>query len=1190
VKIIKDEQSGQNTVSSYIAFTAHDDELIGINAKFNEHTNPKEIIYNAKRFIGRTIDDPIVKELIPNHPFEVTEQDHKLVFNTSRGNYEPAHISSKILKKMKNTAEEYLQQCVTSAVITIPASFTKEQRQETERAAQIAELEVLELLKEPTAAALAYKLKIRSEEPQTLLVFDLGGGTFNVAIIDGENIEKLAGDNYLGGEDFDINLFNYCIEQFEKQHKLRVDKSPLGEKCETAKISLSAARIASIAIDGWYQGKDLKVNLTRSKFEQLNMHLFEKTIQIVKTTLEEANISTDRIDSVIMAGGSSRIPKIREMLSDLFTESELIDGMNFDEIVAHGAALRAAQILRSGESQESNKNPSSSFSTTAEASIQPTDGDKDNTSTDESTQPTDGDKDNTSTEESTQPTDGGKDKTDIEESRRTTDGGKDNTSTEESRQLTYGSEDNTSTEESRQLTYGNEDKKSTEESRQLSVGSKGNIIAVDSFQSPDRSNIVSPQQQTSSTRESKDNTTVPKAAENTSSFVSSTDKVSVENNTSTSETRYIQEQTATYNINAISRNNIACFANPCDIRKMKLYIVKWLKKHEVPGAEEKVKQFFDPMEPAFKELNKMTKALDKEMDEKRYADPVKLLNMQGHWKPKVLTPLRNMSEHKELLLQIFEYMTNRYAQENEKIRVEENQLSKKVSRTIVEFYEESLKTIAATSNKNDVQKLRNSVIMAFKTALDENTNPSLYKQQLEDLENQLKTQHNTKDTLEKSSRKANSLTSHDEKQDTSALENGKKKDSNVEDNEDAISSDHNCLAPCTASKFEIDIAIHIGYDTVHWQWQSTDQKDGAEKKNRPVCAVRNQISIHKDQVYVGGCDQLESEQIFLNSFLLDTIKTHKIILGGENWEFNMVTCYALVFQNILKDIAPAKDSVEVRQCVIAVNTGAVPSYREVIMKAAEFVKLRPVCILNEATAAALLYFTSNPKPEDIKKSVTVELKNDKIHQKTFFEFQKNELRMVKFDTKTVPGDDPSFFSLNTKEHGKKILKDDDIKNNPVINCNEDAAQMPVSVVSGAVLWASSLHSKTKITMREIPTYSLYVSAEILQKWILQSNQPSSPIEEIIQISKNSKKLLVIVKENNQRRQFHIPCKEGQDSLDWKVELERNSILKIQGAGYTGEKDGTVMDLTLPSIQQITKFCEFCRDKRLARAELKRIKP
>jgi len=367
VKIIKDEQSGQNTVPSYIAFTAHDDELIGINAKFNEHTNSKDIIYNAKRFIGRTIDDPIVKELIPNHPFEVTEQDHKLVFNTSRGNYEPAHISSKILKKLKNTAEEYLKQCVTSAVITIPASFTKEQRQETERAAQIAELEVLELLKEPTAAALAYKWKIASEEPQTLLVFDLGGGTFDVAIIDGENIEKLAGDNYLGGEDFDINLFNYCIEQFEKQHKLKVDKRPrddvskkryrrscvrLKEKCETAKISLSAAGIASIAIDGWYQGKDLKVKLTRSKFEQLNMHLFEKTIQIVKTTLEEANISTDRIDSVIMAGGSSRIPKIREMLSDLFTESELIDGMQFDEIVAYGAALRAEQILRSGKNVE----------------------------------------------------------------------------------------------------------------------------------------------------------------------------------------------------------------------------------------------------------------------------------------------------------------------------------------------------------------------------------------------------------------------------------------------------------------------------------------------------------------------------------------------------------------------------------------------------------------------------------------------------------------------------------------------------------------------------------------------------------------------------------------------------------------------------------------------------------------------
>ncbi len=367
VEIIANDQ-GERTTPSYVAFTPSE-RLIGAPAKNQAALNTQNTIYDAKRLIGRKFSDKIVKDDMKHYSFEVVgdEQDRPKVKIQTEGKdaetYYPEQISAMVLEKMKTTAEEFLGQKVTKAVVTVPAYFNDAQRKATQDAGRIAGLDVLRVINEPTAAAIAYGMDKQHDREHTVLVFDLGGGTFDVTLLTIDEgmfeVKATAGDTHLGGEDFDSRLVSHCVETFKRQSKVDLSTNSramrrLRSACERAKRTLSSAAVTTIEIESLFEGKDFSTQITRARFEELCGDLFRSCLDPVEKVLSDAKVDKTKVDEVVLVGGSTRIPKIQKLLSDFFNGKELCKSINPDEAVAYGAAVQAA-ILTGAQSEELNK-------------------------------------------------------------------------------------------------------------------------------------------------------------------------------------------------------------------------------------------------------------------------------------------------------------------------------------------------------------------------------------------------------------------------------------------------------------------------------------------------------------------------------------------------------------------------------------------------------------------------------------------------------------------------------------------------------------------------------------------------------------------------------------------------------------------------------------------------------------------
>jgi len=354
VEIISNDQ-GNRTTPSYVAFT-ETERLIGDAAKNQAAMNPENTVYDAKRLIGRKFDDHNVQKSVRLWPFKILDINQKpeieVQYKGEKKQFKPEEISAMVLIKMKETAEAYLGQPVRNAVITVPAYFNDAQRQSTKDAGAIAGLNVLRIINEPTAAAMAYGLDKNSKEDKNVLIYDLGGGTFDVSVltISAEGVfEVLAvsGDCFLGGEDFDNRLVDYFVKEFKQKYKKDLMTNQRAIKrlkiaCERAKRTLSSSTQTALEIDSLFEGQDFYTNITRAKFEELCMDLFRTTIDPVSKVLNDAKLSKGKIDEIVLVGGSTRIPKIQSLLSDFFNGKELNKSVNPDEAVAYGAAVQAA--------------------------------------------------------------------------------------------------------------------------------------------------------------------------------------------------------------------------------------------------------------------------------------------------------------------------------------------------------------------------------------------------------------------------------------------------------------------------------------------------------------------------------------------------------------------------------------------------------------------------------------------------------------------------------------------------------------------------------------------------------------------------------------------------------------------------------------------------------------------------------
>lgn len=362
-EIIANDQ-GNRTTPSYVAFT-DTERLIGDGAKNQSSMNPENTVYDAKRLIGRKFNDSFVQADIKSFPFCVKEKGEKPVievkYKEEIKTFQPEEISSMILTKMKEIAESYIGEQVTDAVVTVPAYFNDSQRQATKDAGQIAGLNVLRIINEPTAAAIAYGLDKKSEE-KMVLIFDLGGGTFDVSLLcidDGIfEVKSTAGDTHLGGEDFDNILMKYFIDEFKRKNKIDISDNKrslrrLKTACERAKRNLSSSNSASVELESLCEGVDFFSSITRARFESLCMNLFQKCIEPVTKVLQDAGVSKSQIDDIVLVGGSTRIPKVQELLISFFNGKELNKGINPDEAVAYGAAVQAA--ILSGSTSGSEK-------------------------------------------------------------------------------------------------------------------------------------------------------------------------------------------------------------------------------------------------------------------------------------------------------------------------------------------------------------------------------------------------------------------------------------------------------------------------------------------------------------------------------------------------------------------------------------------------------------------------------------------------------------------------------------------------------------------------------------------------------------------------------------------------------------------------------------------------------------------
>jgi len=353
-KVVENSE-GARTTPSIVGFADEGERLVGQPAKRQAVTNPGDTLFAIKRLIGRTFDDPTTKKDSEMVPYDIVKSDNGDAWVEAKGEkYSPSQISAMILQKMKETAESYLGEGVDQAVITVPAYFNDAQRQATKDAGKIAGLEVLRIINEPTAAALAYGLE--KEDGHTIAVFDLGGGTFDVSILEiGDGVFEVKstnGDTFLGGEDFDMRLVDYFADEFKKENTidLRKDKMALQrlkEAAEKAKIELSSAQQTDVNlpfITADASGpKHFQVKLTRAKLESLVADLVERTLAPCKKALKDAGLSASEIDDVVLVGGQTRMPKIQEVVQEFFGR-EPHKGVNPDEVVAMGAAIQAGVL------------------------------------------------------------------------------------------------------------------------------------------------------------------------------------------------------------------------------------------------------------------------------------------------------------------------------------------------------------------------------------------------------------------------------------------------------------------------------------------------------------------------------------------------------------------------------------------------------------------------------------------------------------------------------------------------------------------------------------------------------------------------------------------------------------------------------------------------------------------------------
>uniref|UniRef100_A0A8C6FPY3 Heat shock cognate 71 kDa protein n=1 Tax=Moschus moschiferus TaxID=68415 RepID=A0A8C6FPY3_MOSMO len=361
VEIIANDQ-GNRTTPSYVAFT-DTERLIGDAAKNQVAMNPTNTVFDAKRLIGRRFDDAVVQSDMKHWPFMVVNDAGRpkvqVEYKGETKSFYPEEVSSMVLTKMKEIAEAYLGKTVTNAVVTVPAYFNDSQRQATKDAGTIAGLNVLRIINEPTAAAIAYGLDKTVGAERNVLIFDLGGGTFDVSILTIEDgifeVKSTAGDTHLGGEDFDNRMVNHFIAEFKRKHKKDISENKRAVRrfrtaCERAKRTLSSSTQASIEIDSLYEGIDFYTSITRARFEELNADLFRGTLDPVEKALRDAKLDKSQIHDIVLVGGSTRIPKIQKLLQDFFNGKELNKSINPDEAVAYGAALQAA--ILSGDKSE----------------------------------------------------------------------------------------------------------------------------------------------------------------------------------------------------------------------------------------------------------------------------------------------------------------------------------------------------------------------------------------------------------------------------------------------------------------------------------------------------------------------------------------------------------------------------------------------------------------------------------------------------------------------------------------------------------------------------------------------------------------------------------------------------------------------------------------------------------------------
>merc|ERR1712054_647985 len=364
VEIIANDQ-GNRTTPSFVAFT-ETERMIGDAAKNQAAMNPKNTVFDAKRLIGRKFTDSSTQSDLKHFPFKVVakEGDRPAIVVEYKGeekSFFPEEISSMVLTKMKETAEAYLGEKVPNAVVTVPAYFNDSQRQATKDAGSIAGINVLRIINEPTAAAIAYGLDKKSSGERNVLIYDMGGGTFDVSLLTIEDgifeVKATAGDTHLGGEDFDNRIVDFCMQDFKRKNRgkdLAGNQRALRRlrtQCERAKRTLSSSTQATIEIDSLFDGIDYSCSLSRARFEELCMDYFRNSMGPVEKCMRDSGIDKKNVHEVVLVGGSTRIPKVQAMIQEFFNGKEPCKSINPDEAVAYGAAVQAAILTGEGSSQ-----------------------------------------------------------------------------------------------------------------------------------------------------------------------------------------------------------------------------------------------------------------------------------------------------------------------------------------------------------------------------------------------------------------------------------------------------------------------------------------------------------------------------------------------------------------------------------------------------------------------------------------------------------------------------------------------------------------------------------------------------------------------------------------------------------------------------------------------------------------------